>query len=152
MKFEVLSRKQKKEIEKELEKIYGLKLEFPYTLLKTGKNKIRIFTGEITKKELNFLASLLRIESVGLPFLNLEKGYRIAFDAATIFGKKAKSFVSLNRSQAKEWIEGKTIKVEWAKEEKFVFVKYEEDILGIGKLSKGQLLNFVPKERRASFL
>ncbi|MCS7134556.1 MAG: hypothetical protein NZ889_01720 [Candidatus Pacearchaeota archaeon] len=152
MKIEFLSKKQKKEIKKMLLENYGIRIDMVYNLIKTGKNKIRFFTGEISEKELRMLNSLIKIESIGIPFLNLEKGPRLAFDAATLFGKMAtKNFLELNKEQALRWMRGESIESEEEKE-RFLIIKYKGYTLGTGKIYKKKLLNFVPKERRTDLI
>lgn len=152
MNFETLSKKQKKEIERLFERNYGIKLD-PGCFIKTGK-KIRIFTGDLTEKEIQALNRLVRVDNLGLYLCSLKaQQLRPSFDAAILFRKKVKkNIITIDRAQAIEWMQGKEINILNAKDSQIVFVKYEDDILGVGKICNGKLLNFVPKERRTNLI
>ncbi|MEM4641055.1 MAG: hypothetical protein QXW65_00850 [Candidatus Pacearchaeota archaeon] len=153
MNFEILSKKQKKKIEELIEKNYGIKFD-SFCLIKSGKEKIRIFTGNLTGKELEALNRLVEINNIGLYLCSLkEEELRLSFDAAILFGRKAKkNVISLDSAQAKDWMQGKKIILNAKEDSKIVLVKYKKDILGVAKILNNELLNFVPKERRTNLI
>ncbi|MEM4702978.1 MAG: hypothetical protein QXP53_00620 [Candidatus Pacearchaeota archaeon] len=153
--LEVLSRKKKKEIHESMAKNYGIEINQQHNFIKTGKYKLRIFTGNISESELNILNYTLKIDNIGLFFANVkEKELRLSFDAAIMFGKKAtKNVIKINKDQVREWMQGKDIEILNIKfDSRFVLIKYKKDILGCGKVSGNRLLNFVPKERRTNLI
>lgn len=154
MNIDVVEKKQRKEIKEELNQNYGIDLDFSFHLIRSGKEKIRIFTGDINETELSVLNSLVRIDSLGMYFAFLKDGLRLSLDASIVFGRKAKkNILELNKDQAIAWMAGKNLDIKEFKEIEFKspLVKYKDDILGQGKITES-IWNFVPKERRTSFI
>lgn len=148
MKIEILKRNKKQEIEGMLYKNFDLKIKIPFILIKQSKEKIRIFTGNLSSSDLIRLAKILTIDSIGLYFAFLkEHDFRLSFDAAILYGKDSKEFIEINSEEAKLWLSGKAIEKNISKNGYFL-IKHNNDILGCGKLVDKKILNFVPKERR----
>ena len=144
----------KKEIDKKLEKIYGIKLPRGQ-IIQQSKEKLRIFTGDVSEKELNFLSSIVNVEVIGLYFaFQKENDFRISFESLFLAQDVKKNVIELNESQFKEWISGQIIEISEKQKtglglnEDYVFLKYQENIVGCGKIAENRVLNFVPKERR----
>jgi len=151
MNIEIISKKKKEEIEEFLRERYGIKILQHYRLISTAKNRLRIFTGNLTEKDINVLNSLLTIDSIGLYFAffnNLDNELRIGFDASTLFGKSiTKNVLEIDEKQKEEWLAGRDLNYS-GNSRGYVFIKHNQDILGMGKLTENKILNFVPKERR----
>ena len=146
--IEILKKNKRKEIENLLGKNYKLKIPFKYHFIKKGKDKIRIFTGNLSANDLRILDKILTIDVVGLYFAFLkDSNLRLSFDFSTLFGKKAKNVLNINESEAKKWFQGQDLAKKTNKIG-YVLVKYGHDILGCGKSTGKKILNFVPKERR----
>jgi NOL1/NOP2/fmu family ribosome biogenesis protein len=154
--IEFLSRKNKREIQDNLKETYGIDLDFPHALLQSGKDKLRIFTGDINEHELQVLNSLVRIDAIGLYFGFLkDKELRLSLDSSILLARNAsKNILELNKEQAISWMQGKNLNPTEFKNipsSKIALIKYKDDILGVTKLGD-TLWNFVPKERRTSFI
>lgn len=136
---------EKIKIIKESLKEYGIKLEGIFIF--SGKEKVRFFTGSLSKEELNFLLNNCKVEVVGISLGKIQdKSLRLSFDAANLFGKEAKKVININDEEAKKWLQGFDIEI---KEQKgFFIIKHKEDILGCGKSTGNKILNGVPKEKR----
>ncbi|MEM4152815.1 MAG: hypothetical protein QXK80_01715 [Candidatus Pacearchaeota archaeon] len=146
--IEILKRNKKKQIEEMLEKNFDMKISIPYYLIKQGKDRIRIFTGNLPPKDLMILSKLLPIETVGFYFAFLKgQEFRLSFDASILYGKDSKKAIELNDEEVKKWLKGEDIENKRGKEGYFL-IKYGSDILGCGKATKNRILNFIPKERR----
>lgn len=150
--IEILNRKEKFEIEEKLDKDFDIDIAGPHQFIKQAKDKIRIFTGNLSIQDLIRLAKLLTIDSIGLYFAFLkEQEFRLSFDASILYGKTSGKFIELNNEEAKKWLSGHDIEKKTGKEGYFL-LKYGSDILGCGKVTKDKILNFVPKERRMVIL
>ena len=148
MKLAILKRNKRIEIEKILEKNYGIKIPFKYQLVKLGKEKLRIFTGNLGARDILILSKILTIDTIGLYFAFFKDDeLRISFDSAILFGRNAINSVSLNDREAKEWLKGQDLEKN-TQIRGYVIIKYQSDILGCGKATGRKILNFVPKERR----
>lgn len=148
MTLEILKRNKRIEIENILEENYGIKIPFKYQLVKLGKEKLRIFTGNLGARDILILSKILTIDTIGLYFAFFKDDeLRISFDSAILFGRNAKNIVSLNDREAKEWLKGQDLEKN-TQIRGYVVIKYQNDILGCGKATGKKILNFVPKERR----
>ncbi len=148
MKLAILKRNKRIEIEKILEKNYGILIPFKYQLVKLGKEKLRIFTGNLGARDILILSKILTIDTIGLYFAFFKDDeLRISFDSAILFGRNAINSVSLNDREAKEWLRGQDLEKN-TQIRGYVVIKYNDNILGCGKATGRKILNFVPKERR----
>lgn len=142
----------KKEIDRRLEKRYGIKLPRGQ-IIQQSKEKLRIFTGDVSEKELNFLSSIVNVEVTGLYFaFQKENEFRLSFDSLFLADKATKNVIELDDKQFKEWISGQIIDIDEKQkaglDEDYIFLKYQGNIVGCGKVADNRVLNFVPKERR----
>ena len=94
----------KKEIDKNLEKIYGIKLPRGQ-IIQQSKERMRIFTGDVSEKELNFLSSIVNVEVIGLYFaFQKENDFRLSFYFLFLAQNATKNILELDEQQFKEWI------------------------------------------------
>ncbi|MEK6893552.1 MAG: hypothetical protein AABX07_05090 [Nanoarchaeota archaeon] len=137
---------EKRKIIAELNAQFGIE-ELPYLLLETGKEKLRAFSGNLSKEEILSLAEVANIEIIGAYLLKKEHDFRLSFDAAHLLKNKiSKNILEINEEQAREWMRGNDLQI---KAEKGTFViKCKEDFLGCGKSNEEVLFNYVPKDRR----
>ena len=150
MRIEILNNSEKKKLIKKIEK-YGIE-NIPYLVIKSSKEKYRIFSGSFSKEEILALSRLIYIENIGLYFIK-EQGtdLRISLDACHIFSNVLKhNILELDEKQAEDYLRGKEIML--GKQENlkpgFYILKYKEDILGMAKVTQDQIKNYLPKERR----
>lgn len=90
----------------------------------------------------------LDFERIGLYFGTLEKdGLRLSIEGSFIVGKLAKKNVlELKDDDAIRWLKGEDVEVDEV--DGYWIVKWGRYFLGCGKVSKGILKNYVPKDRR----
>ncbi len=133
------------------------------TLIRSGKDKVRVFTGDLNREELYDLIHTLPIEGIGLylgkDFINRSGVHEVRLSVDGLLMLKdqvVNKIISLDSEQEKTWFLGE--EQELSSEQKgkfesggFVVVKSEssDDIIGMGKISSdGVLFNYLPKERR----
>lgn len=138
---------EKKEIMQKLEEQFGIS-ELPYLLFEAPKDKIRAFSGSMTREELWLLGSFLNVNFIGIPLLKKEDSdFKIGFDAIHLLKEQiTKGIVEINKEQLEQWIRGKDLEI--TSDSKFVIIKYKSDFIGYGKSTGEKILNHVPKERR----
>ncbi len=159
MKPQILDKTKKKKIIAELN-VFGI-TKIPYLLLKTGKEKIRAYSGSFSSDELQMLGKVVPISEVGMYFakesINRDgkRDVRLNLDAAHVLEGQIKSnIIELDGGQEKEWFLGKDVELEEGQVSKgvtgFVVLKSEGDIIGVGRLNadKKMISNYMPKERR----
>ena len=145
--MKLLTSKDKKEIVEQLNKQYGIK-EIPYILIRFGEEKIRIFSGNLTKEEIFVFEKEFRIENAGLYIAKEESdGIRLTFDALSIFKNKiTKNILELDDKNTEEWLKGNDLLIK--AEKGFKVLRNNNEFIGCGKSTGEKITNFVPKERR----
>lgn len=146
MNIRFLKSKEKKSLLKELEENYGI-TELPFLLLETGKQKIRGYSGHLSKEEIQELARLTNVEIIGDYLISKkDQDPRISFDAIHLF-KIKKNIIEINNQQLQLWLRGYDLEIPSIKKG-ITILKYKDDIVGIGKSSTEKIFNYVPKERK----
>jgi NOL1/NOP2/fmu family ribosome biogenesis protein len=146
--LKVLPQKHKIKILKKLNSQFGIE-EIPGILIKKGKEKIFLYTGNLKKEELYDLDKATFIEAVGI-YLAKEEGenVRLSIEGSQILkDQMTKNVIELTREESQTWMMGHEI----LKKSGFrglVAMKYDEDMLGTGKASEEKITNFIPKSRR----
>jgi len=138
---------EKKKIIKQLNEQYGI-TELPYLLLQFGKEKIRIYSGNLSKEELITLDKKLKIENIGLYAMKTEREQiRLTLDGIQILKNQiTKNILKVNDKQTQEWFRGKELEIE--SDNNFKILKNQQDFIGCGKSTGERIINFLPKERR----
>ncbi|MBS3135117.1 hypothetical protein J4406_01965 [Candidatus Woesearchaeota archaeon] len=142
MKF--MNKKQTDKIIKELKEYYGIKeLKLNCSFYMNNKYKIYLISKEI--KDLD--TKDLRINGLGLYFLNVSKGLRLSIEGSQIIGKKAtKNIHELGDNEIREWLKGYDLDCKGINGYKLI--KHKDDFYGVGFASNDKIKNFVPKYRR----
>ena len=147
--IDFVSTGEKKQILKILEEEYGIS-KFNYLIMKSGKEKLRIFSGILSREELLSLARNINIDLIGLYFgFYKDNELRLSVDACNLL-KPTKNILEINDEDENKWMRGEDlvpVNVEKIKKG-FVIIKNKENFLGTGKLTETKILNFLPKERR----
>ena len=137
----------------------------PELLIRTGKDRIRAYSGNLSKEEIMDIWKILPIEGVGL-YVGREnidrhgvREVRLTVDALHTWKSQIdKKIIVLDEEQEELWFRGKNIAFtesqvkEFGKMSGFFAVKSSDskDFIGTGKVGeKGEtLFSFLPKERR----
>lgn len=153
MRVEFISKGEKKNILKILKETYGIDY-LNFLIFKSGKKKLRIFSGNLSREELMKVVRTFNTESLGLDFgvLDFEDGneeVRLKLDSAHLLSNNIKkNILELEDIEAEKFSKGEDIEKISGKKG-FVILRNKEDIIGTGKATKNKILNFLPKERRA---
>jgi len=144
--IEFIKTPEKRRIIKDLDTQYGIS-ELPYLLMRAGKDKIRGFSGHLSKDEIFSLAKLANIELIGLYVLKKEQDWRINFDALPLIKEQInKNIFSIDEQQFQKWIRGHDIEAKAPTGT--LIIQYNKDFVGSGKSNGQVIFNYVPKERR----
>jgi len=115
MKVELLDKSKKKKILNLLEENYGIS-ELKYLFIKSGKDKIRVFSGSLSKEEINDLAKNTNIELIGARLCNLTgDGIRINFDIINLPEIKSQiteNIQVLDDEKVIEWMKGNDLHID----------------------------------------
>ena len=164
MKIQLLDKAKKKKIISEIEEI-GIK-KIPEMLVRTGKERIRAFSGHLTKEEVMKIWRTLPIEGIGLyvakEIVSKKTGkreVRLSVDSLHLWEKQiTNNIIILTKEQEELWFLGKNIELTQSQKQKYPFEKCfvvvkshdDKDFIGTGKTGdKIEILyNYLPKERR----
>lgn len=151
MKIELLDKTKKKKILEKLEESYGIE-DLDYLFIKSGKDKIRAYSGNFSKEELNDLAKNVHVEVIGTRLVNMDQeDIRISFDTINIPKIKeqiTKNIQEITEEQAEQWLKGEDLQIEPKTKARYIVIKHKKDILGVGRNHTTYIKNYVPKERR----
>lgn len=148
MKLHFIKSSKKKKILQELKEQFGIE-KLNYLLIQTGKEKIRAFTGHLSKEEILQLSRLTNIELIGIYLIKREEqqDLRLSLDATHLLKEQiTKNIIEINESQLQEWIRGRDLEIKTNKGN--IIIKYESDFIGSGKSNGEKIFNYIPKERR----
>jgi len=145
--MKTLSSSRKKKIIQQLENQFGI-TSLPYLFLQFGKDKIRVYSGNLSKENLNNLDKNTRIENMGLYFARIQPdGIRLTIDGIQLVKDQiTKNIMEINDNQAKDWFKGNDLDIK--AESAFKILKNNDEFIGCGKSTGDRITNFVPKERR----
>ena len=142
----------KKELIAQLEEQFGI-TELPYLLLETGKEKIRGFSGSMTKAEIISLSRLINVEIIGLYLFKKEEGskrMRLSLDATHLLSSQlTKNVIEITDEQKEIWLRGNNLDIKT--NSGMVLVKNKNIFLGCGLSTGKNIINHIPKERRIRF-
>ena len=146
--IKIFNQKEKKEVQKALEKEFGIK-NIPGELIKKGEEKIFLFQGNLNSKQIKELEEIAFIERIGVYFAKDQGGeIRLSIEGTHLLKEQIKENIfEMNEEQEQDWIRGRELNVQTGKKQ-FLVMKYKEDFLGCGKDSADKITNFIPKTRR----
>lgn len=146
MRIEFISGGERKEVLRRLKDTYGLE-SVNYLLVRLGKDKIRGFSGHMSREEIMELYKLAHIEGIGLYLAKKGEGLRLSYDATQVLKPFiTKNIFKMSDDQFKSWIKGGDIDAESPKG--VLVMEHDGDLIGCGKSNGERIFNQIPKERR----
>lgn len=147
MNIHILNSGEKKRFIEELKERFGIE-ELNYMLIEAGKEKIRGFSGSLSREEILELNDMVRVELVGLYLARKEPfGVRLSVDALHLLKEQiVKNVIDINEGEFELWIRGHNLEVNF--EEGVYAVRFGGDFVGSGYLKNGKLYNYIPRERQ----
>jgi len=146
MKF--IKSSEKKKLLRQLEEQFGIE-ELPFMLIETGKQKIRGFSGTMTKEEIRELGEIANVEIIGAYLIKKERKLRLSLDGTTILKEQiSKNVVEIDDEQLESWFKGNNLDVQKEKGVYVIRVQGTNDFLGCGISDSKKIINYLPKERR----
>ncbi len=147
----ILKEKETKEILEKLEEQFGIK-EIPGILIKIGSERIFLFRGEATLREIGEIDKTAFIERAGVyigKIFTPTDEIRLSIEGTQIFREQiTKNIFTLeNEEDYEKWMNGQELNIKTGMKG-FLIIKYKDDYLGAGKASEEKIGNFIPKNRR----
>lgn len=152
MNIEFLDSTKKKKILSILDENYGIN-NLPFLLLKTGNEKVRAYSGDLSKDEINTLSKDIKIELIGTQLCSFSDNehLRLNFDVMNlpiIKSQITKNTLNIDKTQLIALMNGKNLEIPSPFNSPFLPTKFENDFFGIIKNRNNFLQNYIPKEKR----
>lgn len=149
--LKILGKHERAEIENKLKKQFGIK-EIPGMLIKSGTERIFLYQGSLTEKEILTLDRDIPLERIGVYFAKMQGwDFRLSIEGAQVLKPQiTKNIFKLNEEQAEQWMHGSELNLK-PPVKGFLIMDYNGDYLGTGKASEEKITNFIPKSRRLKF-
>lgn len=146
MNLKFIKSSEKKKFLQELKEQFGI-TKLPYLLMESGKEKIRAYSGSLSKEELRELSNALYIEGIGIYLIKKESPIRLSFDAPHILKDQiSKNVLEITEEDYQNWIRGNDLDIQ--KPRGTYIISYNGDFVGLGKSNEERIINHVPKDRR----
>ena len=145
--MKIINSSEKKEILEKLNYQFGIK-NLPYLLIRFGQDKIRLYSGNLSKDDIKNLDKNTKIDNIGLYFAKIQNdGIRLTIDGVQLIKNEiTKNILEINDETAIKWLRGNDLDIKTDKS--FKIIKNNNEFLGCGKSTEDKITNFVPKERR----
>lgn len=146
MRVEFVKASEKKKNLVELEEHYGL-THLPFLLIHAGKEKVRGFSGNLTKEEILKISNAVNVETIGMYLYTFkDQAPRINLDAMPLLKEQlTKRIYDITKEQADVWFRGNDLPIQT--EQGFLILRHDDDLVGMGKSTGEKILNYLPKER-----
>jgi NOL1/NOP2/fmu family ribosome biogenesis protein len=147
--IKILNEQEKREVEKKLNEQFGIE-KIHGLILRTGEERLFLFSGDFSEKNIKNLERTVVIERTGIYFAKIiQDKIKLSIEGTQILGAQVKKniFELKDETQLEEWMMGQDLPIKTGKRD-FLVMKYKEDFLGCGKASEEKIGNFIPKSRR----
>ena len=150
MALKIFNKKEKQEIVGKLNVQFGIN-EIPGQIIMKGKEKLFLFSGSFTDKEIKKLEELTVIERIGAYFAKIDEHsnkIRLSIEGSQVLKDQIKKNIfEIPEELLENWMKGQELNVKTGKKG-FLIMKYKDNFLGSGKASENKIGNFIPKNRR----
>lgn len=155
MKPEFLNSQEKARILRKLE-IFGIK-KVPFLLLKSGRDKIRAYSGNFRIEELQDLSEKIFVELIGVYFARFDgDDLRLSLDALHLLKEQiTENIIEISSEQFEDYIRGKDIDLNdeqkklFGDKKGYFVLRFRDDFIGMTKVVNEKFIkNYLPKERR----
>ena len=149
-KLKILNKNEKEEIIERLNKQFGIE-KVEGIILKRGTERLFLYNGNLSAKQIEKLEKAVTIERVGVYFAKLipgENKIRLSIEGTQLLKNQIKKNIfELKDEQVEQWMKGQELNIR-VEQQGFLVIKYKENFLGCGKASAEKISNFIPKSRR----
>ncbi len=146
--LKIFSQKEKENIIEKLKQQLGV-TKVNGIFVKKGTERLFLFQGDLTQKQIHNLEQTIPIERVGIYFGKIiHDEIRLSIDGVQLLKNQiTKNIFELDKEQAELWMKGNELEIKTGKKG-FLIMKYKNNFLGCGKASELKIGNFIPKSRR----
>jgi len=150
MTLKILNTNEKHNIGNKLNNQFGIN-KISGKIIMKGKEKLFLFSGSFTYKEIKKLEEITVIERIGAYFAKIDErtnNIRLSIEGSQILGEQVnKNIFEIPEEYLENWMKGQELNIKTNKKG-FLIMKYKDNFLGTGKASEEKIGNFIPKNRR----
>ncbi len=148
MTLKILKINEKKKIEKSLQEQFEI-TEIKGLLVKRGEERLFLFQGNLSPKEITELEKTIPLERIGIYFAKIIRDEpKLSIEGVQVLKNQIKNNIfELNKEQTEQWMTGQELNIKTGKKG-FIIMRYNDDLLGCGNASEEKITNFIPKSRR----
>ena len=111
MNIQLLNKEEERQYKNKLKEQFGIE-RIDWKLIKSGKERVRALSANISKDELELLNNTVRIEVLGLYAFKEEGDIRITLDATHLLKDQIKkNIVEISEEQMKDWMSGQELNI-----------------------------------------
>ncbi len=150
-KLNILNTREVKKIREVCVRDYGYFPKEDFAYLQNEKGKVFLINKDLARIEIK----KIRVDKLGLYFAEVKNNeVRLSKEGAQLIGKHEglKNVVELNKEEMKKYFQGEDLSKDLGEKNRFVLLKYEEDIFGCAKYKEKNILNFLPKIHRGEVI
>ncbi|MDO8467976.1 MAG: hypothetical protein Q7S56_03470 [Nanoarchaeota archaeon] len=153
--LKILNERERSDIIEILQDTFGIK-EIEGIMLQRGKERLFLYKGSFTEKQIKALEYEIPIERVGVYFAKIiedqkskERYIKLSIEGIQLLKDQiTKNIYELESDeQIDAWMKGQDLNIK-TDLRGFIAIKYKNDFLGCGKASAEKIGNFIPKTRR----
>jgi len=148
--IKIMNKHEKEEITNKLNKQFGIK-EIKGMIIKIGAEKLFLYQGDLTEKQIKELEKIIPVERTGIYFAKIvpkENKIRLSIEGTQLLKDQlSKNIFELDQARAVEWMSGKELNIATGQND-FLIIKYKDNFLGTGKATAEKISNYIPKNRR----
>jgi NOL1/NOP2/fmu family ribosome biogenesis protein len=148
--FKIMNKKEKQKIVELLNQQFGIQ-EIKGFIIQKGQERLFLYQGSLTPKEIQDLEQTLPVERIGTYFAKLipaQKEIRLSIEGTHLLKDQVtKNIFELSEKQAEKYLKGEELYLK-PEQKGFQVMKYKNDFWGCGKASTEKVSNFIPKSRR----
>jgi len=146
--MKIFTSKEKEKLVAQLNKQFGIK-EIEGIFSMRGQERLFLFSGDFSIKQIREIESTLPIERVGIYFGKfMDNKVRLSIEGVhALKSQITKNIFELDDEQLDLWMKGNELNIKTGKHD-FLIMKYKDNFVGCGKASAEKITNFIPKNRR----
>ena len=148
--LKILNTRDLKEIRNKLKEQFDYDYQEDYAFLMNEKGRIYIINKDLSRVDFK----KLRVDKFGLYFGELRnQEVRLSMEGAWLVGKKAKkNVIDITKEEVKKYFLGESLNQDLGQVNRFVLLKYDQDVFGCAKYKNKTILSILPKIHRSKDL
>ena len=152
----ILNTREIKKIKEVIKNDFGYSLKSDYAYLRNDKNRIFLVNKDLGRLDID----KLKIDKIGLYFAEVKHNHvRLSKEGSQLLAKEAEknkvtleNVVEFSEKEMKDYFQGIDLEKDLGDDNKFILLKYNQEIFGCAKYKEKKILNFLPKIHRGEVI